>query len=95
MTADPYAALQLRFLDRCRQEQADLSGLLAADDLANPEARRIIHGLAGAAGTFGHMDLSAAAAAADEHYAAGGVPTGGQVQVVLDRLQAVISSPAG
>jgi Chemotaxis protein histidine kinase and related kinases len=90
MATDILAALQHKFLERCRQDRSDLSALMQRAELASPEARRIIHGLAGAAGSFGFAGLSEAAALADEPYSSGQCPTEAMVQRVLDQLDTVL-----
>jgi Hpt domain. len=91
MESDPLAALKLRFAERCRQDRDDLRRLSADGELASPDARRLIHGLAGAAGSFGFGPLSEAAAVADEAYGEGRVPDHRDVARVLDLLDDMLS----
>lgn len=57
-------ALRTRFLVRARADQAALLVARKAGDTA--EIRRLCHGLAGAAGTFGFPKISAAALRVEE-----------------------------
>lgn len=79
---DPLAPLRARFRDRTRSDLARFRTLVAGD-LGCDEMKRLVHGLAGAAGTFGYPALSQAAMALDDRYVAGGVPDAAE----LDRLE--------
>jgi len=58
---DALAALADRFRERCGRENLELQALVAAGRLYAPETRRLLHGLAGAGGSFGFDEVSAAA----------------------------------
>lgn len=90
MSEDPMAAFSQKFLERCRVDLAELKGLIETDQIGSPDVRRIIHGLAGAAGMFGFVDLGDAAAAADEVLAEGDTLTLAQLAPVLDRLERLV-----
>ncbi len=90
MSVDPMAALTQRFLERCAADLADLQALIQTGQTGSPEVRRIVHGLAGAAGTFGFVSLGDAAAAADEVLADGGTLTPVQIAPVLVRLEELV-----
>ena len=70
---DPLAPLRARFRIRAGEDLARLRDLRQADDAA--ELRRLAHGIAGAAGTFGFRPLSEAAIVVDDDYVAGRTPT--------------------
>lgn len=70
---DPLAPLRQRFRARAKQDLAQLRSLVDGD-LEAHELRMLVHGLAGAAGTFGYADLSAAAMSIDDRYVAGQTP---------------------
>jgi HPt (histidine-containing phosphotransfer) domain-containing protein len=55
------AQLESRFKVRCRSDLETLRGLIAADALHDGRAYQLAHSLAGAGGTFGFPDVSAAA----------------------------------
>ena len=59
---DPLAQLRADFLARCGADLRHLEALEPSD----PEVRAIAHRLAGAAGSFGHPELSDVAAQVDE-----------------------------
>lgn len=60
--SDVFEALREKFRERCARELARLS----EPDLAVEELRVLAHGLAGAGGTFGFPEVSAAAADLEE-----------------------------
>ena len=59
------AALRAAFAARCRTDLADLRDRVERGDIAGVGA--LVHRLAGAAGSFGFPDISAAALAVDQH----------------------------
>ena len=70
---DAFQALRARFRVRAAQELTQLEALTAAGP-DSAELRRLVHNIAGAAGTFGFPVLSEAAIAIDDCYAAGTPP---------------------
>lgn len=80
---DPLAPLRDRFRARARADRIELEAL-ATGDLSSAELRRLVHNLAGTAGTFGFAPLSRAAIEIDDQMAAG-LPAD---PVSLDRLKA-------
>ena len=62
---DPDGSFRER-LDADRRRLAELS-----DEGDRGELRRVVHGLAGAAGTFGHREVGEVAIALDDKFAAG------------------------
>lgn len=89
MSDDPFAALRARFRERCADDATRLRAHLAG--VTEPELEKLIHRLAGTAGTFGYGDLGLAALAIDEVYAAGGAPTRAALEALADRLEALAS----
>ncbi len=67
---DPLAPLRDRFRARALADRADLE-TLAHGDPSSAELRRLVHNLAGAAGTFGYGPLSQAAIEVDDQMASG------------------------
>lgn len=57
---DALALLQRQFLERCRSDLAALEAL--ASEPLHPEVVRLVHRLAGTAGSFGYSEISEAAA---------------------------------
>lgn len=79
---DPLAALKERFRVRAMADRATLERL-APGDPDSEELRRLVHNLAGTAGTFGYASLSQAAIEIDNQMASG-MPAD---PVSLDRLK--------
>lgn len=67
---DPLAPLRDRFRARAAADRADLEAL-ARGDPSSAELRRLVHNLAGSAGTFGYDALSQAAIEIDDQMASG------------------------
>jgi HPt (histidine-containing phosphotransfer) domain-containing protein len=85
---DPLAPLREKFRLRSVDDLARLKTLLEAKD--EVELRRLAHGIAGAAGTFGFPALSEAAVVIDDAYMAGRTPSPG----AFDRLQRELEAVA-
>lgn len=67
---DPLKSLRDRFLVRAKADRETLEILGGAE--ADPEAlRRLVHNLAGVAGTFGYHSVSEAAGLIDDQLASG------------------------
>ncbi len=67
---DPLASLRERFRARVMADRAELE-VLARGDPTSAELRRLVHNLAGSAGTFGYGALSQAAIEVDDQMASG------------------------
>lgn len=65
---DPLAPLRDRFRARLMADRAELE-VLSLGDPKSEELRRLVHNLAGAAGTFGYGALSKAAIEIDDQMA--------------------------
>ncbi|MDZ4113705.1 MAG: Hpt domain-containing protein [Brevundimonas sp.] len=61
---DPIAALRSLFVERCRTDLDELGRLLERRDVAG--VGDIVHRIAGAAGSFGFPEISAAALVVDQ-----------------------------
>ena len=83
---DVLGGLRVRFLDRCVGELERLDDLVAKGALDVDEMQDLVHSLAGAAGTFGFPDISAAAGDCDDAFAQGGAPD----RATVGRLAAAI-----
>jgi HPt (histidine-containing phosphotransfer) domain-containing protein len=86
---DPLAPLRERFRARAETDRADLEQL-AQGDLKSAALRRLVHNLAGAAGTFGYGPLSAAAVAVDDQMASGLPADPASLDVLKQRLDDVL-----
>ena len=82
------AALAARFVTRAAEDLQTLSRWSDAGGNPDDEHRRLLHRLAGAAGTFGFHALSARAAEAEDTVAAG-ANGGAQLRSVLQELAQV------
>ena len=78
------AALRALFVERCRADLAGLRGLRDCGDVAGVGV--IVHRLAGAAGSFGFPDISAAALAADQRIRDSGEIPAGEIERLLELL---------
>lgn len=84
---DPLAPLRGKFRARSAEDLARLRTLLKANDHA--ELRRLAHGVAGAAGTFGFPALSEAAIVIDDAYTAERTPEPSDFDRLQRELEAV------
>lgn len=89
---DPLAALRARFRDRASADRQALEHL-AMDDLASDELRRLVHNLAGTAGTFGFRSISQAAMEIDDQMASGSPADTASLNRLKDRLDDLVQSP--
>ena len=92
---DVLAALRARFRERCAGDVTRLQDLLARDELGAEALRNLVHSLSGAAGTFGFPEISLAAGAVDDAFAAGGTPTRDQVDQLIRTMEAALVRPEG
>jgi len=90
---DVLAALRARFRERCADDVKRLQDLMARDDLGAAALHGLAHRLSGAAGTFGFAEISLAAGAVDDAFAAGGTPTRNEVDQLIRTMQAALVSP--
>lgn len=90
---DKLAGLRARFLDRCRTDLPLLEAAAARPQAADAEELRFcVHRLAGAAGTFGFPDLSAAAGDADDELVQGRAPSPDQLRRVVELVKAELQT---
>lgn len=82
---DPLAPLRDRFRARLATDRAELE-VLGQGDPKSEDLRRLIHNLAGAAGTFGYGPLSKAAIEIDDQMASGSPADAGSLDRLKQRL---------
>lgn len=82
---DPLAPLRDRFRARLMTDRAELD-VLSLGDPNSEELRRLVHNLAGAAGTFGFGTLSKAAIEIDDQMASGSPADAGSLDRLKQRL---------
>ena len=83
------ANLRARFLARSQDDLAALRRWSDAGARPDDDHRRILHRLAGAAGTFGFHELSERAKRAEDALHAGRPPAAEQLRALLDELAKV------
>lgn len=89
---DPLAPLRDRFRARAVADRAELEML--AGDPTGDDLRRLVHNLAGAAGTFGYGPLSQAAVEIDDQMASGLPADAASLQRLKERLDEVAQAPS-
>lgn len=82
---DPLAPLRDRFRARLMTDRAELD-VLSQGDSKSEDLRRLVHNLAGAAGTFGFGALSQAAIEIDDQMASGSPADAGSLDRLKQRL---------
>ena len=90
---DPLAPLRDRFRARAMADRAELQAL-ADGDPTSAELRRLVHNLAGAAGTFGYGPLSQAAIEVDDQMASGLPADPASLDRLKERLDEVVRASA-
>lgn len=90
---DPLAEFKDRFRIRAIADRAELE-VLAQGDRNSADLRRLVHNLAGTAGTFGHAALSCAAIEVDDQMAAGQPANKASLERLKERLDEIAQSSA-
>lgn len=90
---DPLAPLRERFRARIRADRAELETLKQGNTRCE-ELRRLVHNLAGAAGTFGFGELSQAAIEIDDQMASGLAADPASLERLTERLDEAIHPEA-
>ncbi|MBD7941585.1 Hpt domain-containing protein [Brevundimonas guildfordensis] len=88
MSGDPLEPLRLRFRERAGADSLALADALARADA--PEIERLAHGLAGAAGLFGFVEVGDLAMQIDQGFAAGKTPPDDQVRALIVALRRLV-----
>lgn len=89
MTEDVLAPLRAMFTERVRQDLIVLRRALSVQPPADPALERTVHGLAGSAGLFGHLEIGATALAMDADFAADRVPDRARLEALVRLLEAL------
>jgi HPt (histidine-containing phosphotransfer) domain-containing protein len=89
MSEDEIAALRARFSERTVREAVRLRACLERGELGASEVERLAHKLSGTGGMLGLAEISAAAAAVDDRFAAGEIPTRDQLETLLAAMEAL------
>jgi HPt (histidine-containing phosphotransfer) domain-containing protein len=88
---DPLAPLRDRFRARLTADRAELDVLSHGDPMSE-DLRRLVHNLAGAAGTFGFGPLSRAAMEIDDQMASGAPADARSLDRLKQRLDEAVQS---
>jgi HPt (histidine-containing phosphotransfer) domain-containing protein len=80
-----------RFRDRLEADRQALAQLSDAGDL--DKLRRVVHGLAGAAGTFGYGDIGDIAIEFDDRFRSGAPPVAVDIARLLAALEQALGTP--
>lgn len=92
---DVLAGLRARFLDRCIGDLERLDNLATRGSLDVDEMQALVHSLAGAAGTFGFPEISAAAGECDDAFAQGAVPDRAKVEHLAVSIRQALAMRRG
>ena len=84
--SDAFALLRTQFIDRCRDDLAELS----RERVDSEAFATLVHRLAGTAGSFGFPELSAAAGAVDQQIRNGEGPSATEVEALIRALEKAI-----
>ena len=88
---DPMAPIRARFIKRCRRDLALVQAALADPSLRTEEGfRTVVHGLSGAAGVFGHGQVSERAGLVDDALHDGRPVADEAVADLVEALQAIL-----
>lgn len=89
MTVDPLAKLRDQFRKKAKEEASAISLAWARGAEGLQEVEHLAHGLAGAAGIFGFVDVGAAALAVDGRFATDQVPDQKEIDALLAAIEGI------
>ncbi|RZI99471.1 MAG: Hpt domain-containing protein [Brevundimonas sp.] len=89
MSLQEMEALRARFRARAIEDLDPIRTWLATGERASDAIERMIHNLAGAAGTFGYPDLHQAASRVDDALCAGSVPDASDGRALIAAIVAL------
>ncbi|MFN3877337.1 MAG: Hpt domain-containing protein [Brevundimonas sp.] len=89
MTVDPLAELRDRFRKKAKEEASAIRLAWARGAEGLQDVEHLAHGLAGAAGIFGFVEVGAAAVAVDGRFAAGEVPREEEVDALVSAIDRI------
>lgn len=92
---DAFVGLRMRFLARCVGDLERIDRLLEHGALDGDEVRRLVHSLAGAGGTFGFPEISAAAGDCDDAFARGAAPDRAKVKHLAEAIRTALAKQTG
>ena len=89
MTVDPLAKLRDQFRKKAKEEESAIRLAWARGAEGLQEVEHLAHGLAGAAGIFGFVDVGAAALAVDRRFAADQVPSQDEIDALVGAIEGI------
>ena len=89
MTVDPLAKLRDQFRKKAKEEASAIRLAWARGAEGLQDVEHLAHGLAGAAGIFGFVEIGAAALAVDGRFAAGEVPREEEVDALVSAINGI------
>ncbi|TFW13991.1 Hpt domain-containing protein [Brevundimonas intermedia] len=89
MTVDPLAKLRDQFRKKAKEEALAIRLAWAKGAEGLQDVEHLAHGLAGAAGIFGFVEIGAAALAVDGRFAAGEVPREEEVDALVSAIDGI------
>jgi HPt (histidine-containing phosphotransfer) domain-containing protein len=81
-------ALKVRFRERAAADAVTIEAAMAGGENGVDGLEPLIHGLAGAAGIFGHAAISEAALALDARFAEGRRPSPDELAALVETIRA-------
>ena len=89
LSEDELAPLRRRFCARTAGQVRELRASIARWDVQAPEIERVAHTIAGTGAMLGFREVAAAAAAVDDRYAAGQLPSREALEALLTAMEAL------
>lgn len=89
MTVDPLAKLRDQFRKKAKEEASAIRLAWARGAEGLQDVEHLAHGLAGAAGIFGFVEVGAAALVVDGRFAAGEVPREEEVDALVSAINCI------
>ena len=89
MTVDTLAELRDRFRKKAKEEASAIRLAWARGAEGFQDVEHLAHGLAGAAGIFGFVDVGAAALVVDGRFAAGEVPREDEIDALVAAIDGI------
>ncbi|WP_313444846.1 Hpt domain-containing protein [Brevundimonas sp.] len=89
MTVDPLAELRDRFRKKAKEEASAIRLAWGRGAEGLQDVEHLAHGLAGAAGIFGFVEVGAAALAVDGRFVAGEVPREDEIDALVAAIDGI------
>lgn len=89
MTVDPLTKLRDQFRKKAKEEASAIRLAWARGAEGLQDVEHLAHGLAGAAGIFGFVEIGAAALAVDGRFATGEVPREQEIDALVSAIDGI------